>query len=56
MAATKCAMTNRERVDALLRRKKPDRVPVCPFAHGGFSAVNAGYRIADIYILTCRKH
>ena len=26
------AMTDRQRVEALLRREKPDRVPVYPFA------------------------
>jgi len=42
-------MTDRERVEALLRREKPDRVPVWPFAYDGFSVVNAGYSIADAY-------
>jgi len=42
-------MTDRERVEAILKRKKPDRVPIMPFAHDAFSVVNAGYSIADAY-------
>jgi uroporphyrinogen decarboxylase len=41
-------MTNRERVMALLRREKPDRVPIWPIAHG-FCSVYAGGTIADAY-------
>lgn len=41
-------MTNRERVEALLRREKPDRVPIWPFA-AGFPMVYAGVSVADAY-------
>ncbi len=43
------AMTDRERIEALLRREKPDRVPNWPFVAGGFAVVNAGYTIAEAY-------
>ena len=42
-------MTDRERIEALLNRQKPDRVPVWPFAFDAFSVINAGYSIADAY-------
>lgn len=42
-------MTNFERMEALLRREKPDRVPVWPLGYPGFAALNAGYSIADAY-------
>jgi uroporphyrinogen decarboxylase len=42
-------MTDRERIEALLRREKPDRVPLWPFGSSGYSAINAGYTIADAY-------
>lgn len=42
-------MTDRQRIEALLRREKPDRVAVWPFSAVGFSALNAGYSIADAY-------
>jgi uroporphyrinogen decarboxylase len=48
MADRKARMTNRERVDALLRREKPDRVPVWPFAMG-FPVVYTQTSIADAY-------
>ena len=32
-------MTERERVEALLNRKKPDRVPIWPFAAHGFAVI-----------------
>ena len=41
-------MTNRERVRALLRREKPDRVPMYPFAMG-FPAVYTRTNVADVY-------
>lgn len=41
-------MTNRQRVEALLNREKPDRVPIYPFGMG-FSAVYCGVSLADIY-------
>jgi uroporphyrinogen decarboxylase len=44
----KARMTDRERVEALLRREKPDRVPHWPLALG-FTTVYAGSTIADNY-------
>jgi len=41
-------MTDRERVEALLNREKPDRVPIYPFPLG-FCALYAGGSIADAY-------
>jgi len=41
-------MTDRQRVEALLRREKPDRVPVYPFAMG-FATVYAKTSIADAF-------
>lgn len=49
MAKRKGSMTDRERVEAMLQHKKPDRVPIWPFAGEAFAAVNAGYSIADAY-------
>jgi uroporphyrinogen decarboxylase len=42
-------MTDRERVEALLKRDKPDRVPICPFSYGSFAAINSGYDVVDMY-------
>jgi uroporphyrinogen decarboxylase len=42
-------MTDRERVEALLRREKPDRVPIYPFAAAGFAVVYTRASIADAY-------
>jgi uroporphyrinogen decarboxylase len=42
-------MTNRQRVEALLQRRKPDRVPIWPGACNGFSVVYNGYSIAHAY-------
>ena len=41
-------MTNKERVAALFRRERPDRVPIWPFALG-FSGLYSGISVADIY-------
>jgi uroporphyrinogen-III decarboxylase len=41
-------MTDRERVEALLNRKKPDRIPIHGFARG-FSAAYTGTPIAELY-------
>jgi len=49
MAENKGTMTDRERIIALLNRKKPDRVPVWPFAYQGFATVYTGTSIADAY-------
>ena len=42
-------MTEKERLDALLEREKPDRVPVWPLGYPGFATINAGYTVADAY-------
>jgi len=49
MAEKKGTMTNRERIEALLRREKPDRVPIWPFAFQGFAVVHSRTAIADAY-------
>jgi uroporphyrinogen decarboxylase len=48
MSARKAKMTNRERLAALLRREKPDRVPVWPIALGFYTVYN-GHTIGDAY-------
>jgi uroporphyrinogen decarboxylase len=45
----KATMTDRERIEALLRGEKPDRVPLWPFTSGGYAVKNAGYTISDAY-------
>lgn len=42
-------MTDKQRMDALLKREKPDRVPVWPLGYPGFAALNATYTINDAY-------
>ena len=42
-------MTNRERIEALLDRRKPDRVPIWPFAYAGFAVIYCGQTINDAY-------
>lgn len=42
-------MTDRQRVEALLNRQKPDRVPIWPFAANGFAVLYNGLSIADAY-------
>lgn len=42
-------MTDRERVEALLNRKRPDRVPIWPFVPNGFAVRYNGLSIADAY-------
>ena len=49
MADKKDTMTDKERIEALLRREKPDRVPIWPFAYAGFATVYAGASIAEAY-------
>jgi len=51
IAMTKRAgtMTERERWGALLRREKPDRVPILMFDNPGFCTVYAGYGVAEAY-------
>lgn len=48
MANRKVTMTNRERLAALLRREKPDRVPIWPIALG-FYTVYCGKTIGEAY-------
>jgi uroporphyrinogen decarboxylase len=48
MVTEKARMTDRERVEALLRREKPDRVPDWPIAQG-VNTVYYGGSIADFY-------
>jgi uroporphyrinogen decarboxylase len=60
MADRKATMTNRQRFEALLRREKPDRVPILPISLG-FSAIyiggtiNQAYTNAQVYIDGLRK-
>jgi len=49
MAKRTASMTDRERVEALLNRKKPDRIPIWPFAKEGFATVYAKASIVDAY-------
>jgi len=42
-------MTDAERIEALLHHKKPDRVPVWPFMHNGFSVIHNNLSITDAY-------
>lgn len=48
MAERKGIMTDRERIEAMLRREKPDRVPNWPLAFG-FCTLYTGGTIADAY-------
>jgi len=49
MEIKKSTMTDRQRVMALLDHKKPDRVPIWPFAYQGFASVYNGVSIAEAY-------
>jgi uroporphyrinogen decarboxylase len=49
MTERKARMTDKERVEALVRREKPDRVPIWPFAPMGFCAVYSKLSISDAY-------
>ena len=42
-------MTERERIEALLNRKKPDRIPIWPFAAHGFAVIYDNLSLADAY-------
>ena len=42
-------MTNKERVEALLNRETPDRVPIYPFG-GGFSMTYRDRALADLFV------
>jgi uroporphyrinogen decarboxylase len=43
------AMTERQRIEALLNRQVPDRVPIWPFVPNGFAVLYNGLTIADAY-------
>jgi len=49
MAERTGAMTDKERVEALLRREKPDRIPFWPMSHQPFCMLQAGGTVADSY-------
>jgi uroporphyrinogen decarboxylase len=42
-------MTERERIEALLSRKKPDRIPIWPFAPHGFAATYCNLSLTEAY-------
>jgi uroporphyrinogen decarboxylase len=48
MTEKKATMTNRERIEAMLRGEKPDRVPIWPIALG-FCTVYIGGHLSDSY-------
>jgi uroporphyrinogen decarboxylase len=48
MVERKATMTDRQRVEALLSREKPDRIPIWPFGTG-VATVYTGTSIADAY-------
>ena len=45
----KGAMTERERIETLLDRRTPDRVPIWPFMPNGFAVRYNNLSIADAY-------
>ncbi len=49
MATKGRVMTEKERIDALLNRQVPDRVPLWPFVPNGFAVLHHGLTIADAY-------
>lgn len=49
MSKKEARMTDRERIEALLRREKPDRVPIWPFASHGFAALYCNLSIGEAY-------
>jgi uroporphyrinogen decarboxylase len=42
-------MTERERIERLLNREKPDRIPIWPFAAGGFAVVHSQISLVEAY-------
>ena len=48
MSERKARMTDRERIEALFRREKPDRVPIW-IASYGYSMLHVGASIAEYY-------
>lgn len=49
MAKKTGMMTDRQRIEALLNRQKPDRVPIWPFAPHGFAVIYNNLSITDAY-------
>ena len=49
MTKKETRMTDHERIEALLQRKKPDRVPIWPFAGHGFAVIYDNLSIGDAY-------
>jgi len=49
MADRTATMTERQRVEALLSRQKPDRVPIWPWANFGIATLHYGATIAESY-------
>ena len=49
MPETKGKMTNRQRIEALINRQRPDRVPVWIWNWQGFAALHSGITLADAY-------
>jgi uroporphyrinogen decarboxylase len=49
MSRDTCVMTERQRIEALLNRQKPDRVPIWPFVPNGFAVLYNNLTIADAY-------
>lgn len=49
MGKKQTAMTNKQRIEALLRREKPDRVPIWPFSYVSFAGLYTGMSITDCY-------
>ncbi len=48
MVSSRGGMSELERLEALLNRERPDRVPIWPLS-AGFSMLNGGYTINDVY-------
>ena len=49
METQRGTMTNRERIEALLQRENPDRIPIWPFSYVGFASLYSGMNITDAY-------
>lgn len=49
MAKREGTMTDNQRVEALLKRQKPDRVPIWPWCNFGIATLHYGATIADAY-------
>ncbi len=49
MSGRKCVMSERQRVESLLRGETPDRVPILPLVPAGFAVVFNGLSVNDAY-------